>query len=732
MDKLRQKYLMQMLDNYCQPLKRRTMLFITVISLATIVQVFAVSRLVELLLTDYSALADNWWLLGVVLLSFAVKAITVYVRAQYTTRVAGEVKQRIRQEIIARSKDLGVRGLSNNTTSMSILYLEQVDLLNNYIARFYPQAIVSRIQPFLIVLAVFCFNWAAGLILVVTSPLLPAFMILIGLKTSEMNAKQFKSLMYLGNQFHDKLTGIKTILAFSVEQVALGRLAQTSIDYTRTTLNLLKVAFLNSAVLEFLSSVCIALMAIYFGLSYIEQTTYGSYGNVGVTLFAGYFCLTLAGEFFQPFKDLGTFYHDRSSALTAMDALERFINHVPSENLDYLDVGGMHLIEHETTSATEARSNEQAQDPHNTPTGKVEQEVNKKAFTTSVATADNADEPADSSHKASKKVNELYDSSFETISMTTNLAAPRQLAQESAATSKRRKRMSTKHDHILCAATAPTLPELKYPFKTPNAPLLLDLHLDTPVVLRDVTIFTHSGKQLLSHVNLEFTLGQKIAIVGRSGAGKTTLLSLLMGIYPYTGSVTFGGVELTDIDATQFFTYFSWLGQNPNLDQTTIAENLSYRGPVLWNQLDAPAQLNPEVTEASPLWLFAQAVEKNMDLVRYSINQAVAASHVTPIIADKGLDFMIAQHNLGLSGGQVQRIALARALAKPHLNLLIDEPTANLDAQLEAAIFENIQQHLTGVLMVTHRLDHAKYFDRVYRLDEQGLHLVNQGGGACA
>lgn len=729
MDKLRQKYLMQMLDNYCQPLKRRTMLFITVISLATIIQVFAISRLIELLLTDFQALATNWWLLGVVLLSFVVKAVTVYVRAQYTTRVAGEIKQRIRQEIIARSKDLGVRGLSNNTTSMSILYLEQVDLLNNYIARFYPQSIVSRIQPLLIVLAVFCFNWIAGLILALTSPLLPAFMILIGLKTSEMNAKQFKSLMYLGNQFHDKLTGIKTILAFSVEQIALGRLAQTSIDYTRTTLNLLKVAFLNSAVLEFLSSVCVALMAIYFGLSYIEQTTYGSYDGLGITLFAGYFCLTLAGEFFQPFKDLGTFYHDRSSALTAMDALERFINHVPSENLDYLDVGGMHVLEQgaepNQNSAAHATQN-LAKTTHN-----QEQLYSPTTAQTENAQTTQAQVTLDK-ETTSKKVDDLYDSSFETISITTNIAAPRQMTTKSSTTSKERKRDSSKHNHLLCAATAPTIPELKYPFKTPNSELLLDLRFNTPVVLSDVTIYTHSGKQLLSHVNMEFNLGQKIAIVGRSGAGKTTLLSLLMGIYPYTGSVTFSGVELTDIDSTQFFTYFSWLGQNPNLDQTTIAENLQYQGAVLWNQLDNLAQLNPRLTPEDPLWQFAQLVDHNPDLTRYSVQQVLEASHVQPILAGKGMNFVIAQHNLGLSGGQVQRIALARALAKPHLNLLIDEPTANLDAQLEAAIFENIQNHVSGVLMVTHRLDHAKYFERVYRLDEQGLKLVSQGETTCA
>ena len=84
------------------------------------------------------------------------------------------------------------------------------------------------------------------------------------------------------------------------------------------------MAFLSSAVLEFFTSISIAIMAVYFGFSFLGQLEFVPSG-VPITLFSGFFCLILAPEFYQPLRDLGTYYHDRASAIGAADAIVDFL-----------------------------------------------------------------------------------------------------------------------------------------------------------------------------------------------------------------------------------------------------------------------------------------------------------------------------------------------------------------------------------------------------------------------
>ncbi|MFC6276301.1 ATP-binding cassette domain-containing protein [Psittacicella hinzii] len=693
MNKARQKYIIRMLDSYCLPMKRYLSLFVLIISLATIAQVVAITKLVSVLINQPHEFLHSWIYLVIVFVTMLVKAAAIYWRSSLTQKQAAKVRQQVREQVVLRCQQLGAKGLGHNTVDMSIFYLEQVELLNNYIARFYPQAITSRIQPLLILIAVFSLNWIAGLVLLLTSPLLPIFMILIGLKTSEMNAKQLKNLLYLGNQFHDKLVGIKTIIAFSQQKATLEKMTSNSQNYTHTTMQLLKIAFLNSAVLEFLSSVCVALMAVYFGIAYLEQWTSGSYNGVAITLFAGFFCLTLAGEFFQPLRDLGTFYHDRSSALNAMDELDKFINQQAQENQEYVDIDQV----------------------------KMQQEQ--------VAEKD-----------------DLYDSSFKTIDLATNTRSSKiyqssaQATNEAITASKdelnteakvesqdqtktgRKKGKRRFSPVFLDASSATSKLALNYPFSKADEKYLA-LDANTIIQATNLTIYTHAGKPLLTNLNFSFSLGEKVAIIGLSGAGKTSLLSCLLGLYPYTGSLTFNGVELTDINPQTFYPYFSWLGQNPNLDQTTILNNLSFKSNLFVNDLDNAPTIQHEQS-TTLLTNYAQYLAKLHSLSKLSIKKSIVLAQLESLIAERGLQYQVQQHNIGLSGGQVQRIALARALAKPHLYLIIDEPTANLDAKLEKAIFDNIKHHQQGILMVTHRLEQSAAFDKIYTLTKQGISLT--------
>lgn len=93
----------------------------------------------------------------------------------------------------------------------------------------------------------------------------------------------------------------------------------------KSTMDVLRIAFLSSAVLEFFTSISIAITAVYFGFSYIGELNFGYYG-AGITLFTGLFVLVLAPEFYQPLRDLGTFYHAKAQALGAAESIVEFLD----------------------------------------------------------------------------------------------------------------------------------------------------------------------------------------------------------------------------------------------------------------------------------------------------------------------------------------------------------------------------------------------------------------------
>ncbi|WP_407544930.1 heme ABC transporter permease/ATP-binding protein CydD, partial [Vibrio parahaemolyticus] len=193
-----------------------------------------------------------------------------------------------------------------------------------FFSRYLPQMSLSVLVPFIILVVVFPVNWAAGLIFLVTAPLVPIFMALVGIKAAEANRKNFKAMQRLSGHFYDRLQAMTTIRLFDRTKSETETLKGASEVFRTRTMDVLKIAFLSSAVLEFFTSISIAITAVYFGFSYIGELNFGYYG-AGVTLFAGLFILILAPEFYQPLRDLGTFYHAKQQAVGAAESIVEFL-----------------------------------------------------------------------------------------------------------------------------------------------------------------------------------------------------------------------------------------------------------------------------------------------------------------------------------------------------------------------------------------------------------------------
>ncbi|MFJ4785951.1 thiol reductant ABC exporter subunit CydD [Streptomyces sp. NPDC088794] len=182
--------------------------------------------------------------------------------------------------------------------------------------------------------------------------------------------------------------------------------------------------------------------------------------------------------------------------------------------------------------------------------------------------------------------------------------------------------------------------------------------------------------------------GETVALVGPSGAGKTTLLNVLLGFVPATeGQILVGGTDLADIDPEQWRSRIAWVPQRPQLFAGTIAENVRLA--------------RPDADEAA---------------VRRALADAGALEFVDAL--PEGVDTALGEDGSGLSAGQRQRLALARAFLADRPVLLLDEPTAALDGATEAEVVAAVRRLAVGrtVLLVVHRPALLGVADRVVRL----------------
>ena len=335
MNKLRQKYLQKWLRAQQEPIKklmRANIVLATLSALILVAQTYFLATLLDKLIMQ-NVPRDELipYFLGLII-GFGMRAIILWAREKIGFRSGQLLRNHIRQKILDKIHLVGPATINQKPAgSWASIMLEQVENLHNFYARFLPQQSLSAIVPVVIFIAVFPLNWAAGLILMITAPLVPMFMIIVGIAAADNSQKNMDTLSRLSAQFLDRLRGLETLRLFNRTSEQTEHIENATEDFRETTMDVLKLAFLSSAVLEFFTSISIALMAVYFGFSYLGQIEFGTY-NAPLTLFTGFFCLILAPEFYQPLRDLGAYYHDRAAGIGAADAIVDFLES------DYLTV----------------------------------------------------------------------------------------------------------------------------------------------------------------------------------------------------------------------------------------------------------------------------------------------------------------------------------------------------------------------------------------------------------
>ncbi|MCW1874664.1 cysteine/glutathione ABC transporter permease/ATP-binding protein CydD [Erwinia sp. INIA-01] len=297
----------------------------TLSALLILAQAWFLASLLQALIIDHLPRETQQVDFILLLACFAARALLAWLREKAGFKAGQAIRLALRKRVLDRLTELGPAWIQGKPAgSWATLLLEQIEEMQDYYARYLPQMMLAGVIPCMVLILLFPVNWAASLILLATAPLIPLFMAMVGMGAADANRRNFLALGRLSGQFLDRLRGLETLRLFNRAKAETETIRDASEQFRQRTMEVLRMAFLSSAVLEFFASISIALIAVYFGFSYLGVFDFGHYSGP-VTLFAGFLVLILAPEFYQPLRDLGAFYHAKAQAVGGADALQTFL-----------------------------------------------------------------------------------------------------------------------------------------------------------------------------------------------------------------------------------------------------------------------------------------------------------------------------------------------------------------------------------------------------------------------
>lgn len=299
------------------------------IGLMLVVQAHLLARVVDGTLFSGQSLAQHTPLLLMLLAALLFRALLGVVKEWAGQQASIRIRRSLRGLLLNHINRLGPAYTGDQRSGeLSSILLEQVEALDGFFARYLPQMALAAMLPLVILAFIFPVNWAAGLIFLITAPLVPLFMALVGTRAAEANRRNFAALSQLGSHFLDVVQGIVTLKLFDRSRAQVEVIEAGADEFRQRTMQVLRLAFLSSAVLEFFASISIAVVAVYLGFSFLGHLDFG-YWDAPVNLYQGLFILLLAPEFYLPLRELGTHYHARQEAVAAADKLRELLEATP-------------------------------------------------------------------------------------------------------------------------------------------------------------------------------------------------------------------------------------------------------------------------------------------------------------------------------------------------------------------------------------------------------------------
>ena len=292
----------------------RSTLILTVLSgfligLLTIGQAYLLSQTVNGVFLDGKSLVQVAGWLRFILIIIAGRALLTWVNEVSANEVAVKIKTELRERLFNHILNLGpayTRG--QRTGELTTAAVEGIEALDAYYSQYLPQLVITALVPLSILIVVFPIDLLSGIVLLVTAPLIPFFMIMIGKGAEIVTRRQYQTLSRLSAHFLDSLQGLTTLKLFGQSKAHAKNIETVSNQFRDTTLSVLRITFLSALALELLATLSTAVIAVEIGFRLLYAR---------MEFLQAFFILVLAPEFYLPLRMLGARFHAGMSGTTA-------------------------------------------------------------------------------------------------------------------------------------------------------------------------------------------------------------------------------------------------------------------------------------------------------------------------------------------------------------------------------------------------------------------------------
>jgi ATP-binding cassette, subfamily C, bacterial CydD len=256
-----------------------------------------------------AGLGQSMLLLKTLVVVIVLRALLIFVNEQSATMLSEKIRMDLREKLTAKVLDLGPAYVEQQQAGeLSYAMTSAVDTLDAYFSQYLPQLVIAAILPLGILIIVFPMDTLSAIILMLTAPLIPIFMILVGKTTEALTHRQYQTFSRMSAFFLDSLRGLAELKNLSQSREHAARIDRVSEKYREATMRVLRISFLSALVLELAATLSVAVIAVEIGIRLL-------YGQMDFQ--QAFFLLIIAPEFYLPLRQLGVRFHASQNGVSA-------------------------------------------------------------------------------------------------------------------------------------------------------------------------------------------------------------------------------------------------------------------------------------------------------------------------------------------------------------------------------------------------------------------------------
>lgn len=291
-------------------------IFAVLVGASIIGQSYLLVTIIDYIFIKDSPFSDIIPLLIGLLFVLLVRSLFSYLSGRTGIKMASRVKRTLRKRLLQRYSASPIQTSIHGQSGQKIsVMMDAVDEVDSYYSSYIPQLFQASIIPLMILVVIFTEHLATGIIILITAPFIPIFMMVIGFKTKDKSEEQLDKMARFSGKFLDTLQGLTTIKLYRQSKKQKEEIQKSSLGFREATMDVLKIAFQNSLALEFITMLSIGLIALEIALRMIVFQD--------LSFYTGFLMLVLAPEFFTKLKDLGSAFHTGRGSMGAAKKLDK-------------------------------------------------------------------------------------------------------------------------------------------------------------------------------------------------------------------------------------------------------------------------------------------------------------------------------------------------------------------------------------------------------------------------